>query len=598
MAWKIFIRILSIGRHERILILGMMGSGILIALAQLLEPVLFGRVIDALARTSDFERLVFWWVGLCLVNGSLSIFLSIVSDRYAHRQRTRVLERSFERTIHLPYQEHILGGSGKLIRTVQTGSDQVFWIVLSFFREQIIAISNILILIPLAFYLEFYLAMVLFGLSSVYAMGNWFIVRKTFSGQKSIESHHQRIMARLIDVMGQVAVIRSFNRFADEIAKFKALITSLLGAQYPVLYWWGVLNVMTRLMAMGTMVVIVALGAKWVQMGKMSQGQIVTFVGFSTLLIARLEQVSHYFNNIVSQLSTAQNLFQLFDQKNPEENLVQTFPKAPIRGHVAFQRVSFQYGTRTENPGVNGVFDLNFVAKPGQKIALVGPTGAGKTTCLSLLQRLYVPDQGSILIDHKDIRTLSVASLSSVIATVFQEPGLFNRSIRENLLMGRSDATMDEVVASAQMAQIHDFIMSRPGGYDFVIGERGLALSGGERQRLAIARAFLKNAPILILDEATSALDNRTEAKVQAAMQRLCEGRTTFLIAHRLSTIVSADLILVMQEGRIVQMGTYRELSQKQGLFSSLLYAGDMEREGFAKSVDSHSPEALLEKLL
>ena len=554
----------------------MLGSGWFIALTQLLEPVLFGRVIDALARASDFDRLVFWWVGLCFINAGLSIFLSTVSDRYAHRQRTRAMEIAFERTIHLPYQEHSLSGSGKLIRTVQTGSDQVFFIVLSFFREQVIAIANILMLVPLAFYLDFKLSVVLFCLSFAYGLANWFVMRKTFSGQSAIEAHNQNITARLIDVMGQTTLIRSFNRFSDEIEKFQNLIASLLKAQYPVLYWWGVLNVMTRLMSMAAMVTLVVLGAHWVRIGRLSHGQIVTFVGFSTLLIARLEQVTHYFMRIISQLTTAKNMFQLFDRKNPEEMLTRSFPQAKIRGHVSFQKVSFQHGSSVDKRGNGGVFDLNFIVKPGQKVALVGPTGSGKTTCLALLQRLYFPDCGEILIDFCNIRTLSIGCLSSAIATVFQDPGLFNRSILENILMARPEASLDEVIAAAKWAEAHEFIVDRPGGYQFVIGERGLALSGGERQRLAIARAILKNAPILILDEATSALDYETEAKVQAALNRLTMGKTTFLIAHRLSTIVAADLILVMQEGRIVQMGNYNDLSTNQGLFRRLLHAGEI----------------------
>jgi ATP-binding cassette subfamily B protein len=340
------------------------------------------------------------------------------------------------------------------------------------------------------------------------------------------------------------------------------------------LTWWGVLNVITRLSSMTAMVTIVAIGSAMVHSGKATEGQIVTFVGFSTLLIARLDQLSSFVNRIVGQMPTVKNLFDLIDQVRPEESLQGRFQTITPRGRVVFENVSFQYGGHGVK--AQGVFDLDFEVEPGQTIALVGPTGSGKSTCLSLLQRLYSPDHGRILIDDQDIQELNVDRLCGSIATVFQEPGLFNRSIYENILVGRPTASRQEVEEAARRADAHDFIMARPGGYDFVVGERGLALSGGERQRLAIARAILKNAPILVLDEATSALDNETEKKVQAAMDRLSQGKTTFVIAHRLSTILSADRILVMSEGRIIQSGTFSELRKAKGMFSRLLHAGEL----------------------
>lgn len=322
------------------------------------------------------------------------------------------------------------------------------------------------------------------------------------------------------------------------------------------------------------MLTIVAIGANLVQAGQATQGEIVTFVGFSTLMINRLDQLSSFLNRIVHQLPTAANLFELLDQKSDEDQLHKNFAHGTPKGRVEFNNVSFRY--HADSMHNQGVFDLSFSAEPGETIAIVGPTGAGKSTCLALLQRLYVADTGSISIDGQDIRYLAVDKLCAAIATVFQEPGLFNRSIFDNIQVGRPNATRAEVEEAARLAYAHDFIGARPGGYDFVVGERGLALSGGERQRIAIARAILKDAPILILDEATSALDNATEKLVQHAMEHLRRSKTTFVIAHRLSTVLSADHILVMHEGRIVQSGSYAELSQASGLFARLLKAGQL----------------------
>jgi ATP-binding cassette subfamily B protein len=220
------------------------------------------------------------------------------------------------------------------------------------------------------------------------------------------------------------------------------------------------------------------------------------------------------------------------------------------------------------------VFNISFDAPAGKTIALVGPTGAGKTTTLALLQRLRAPETGRIVVDSYDIADVTVNSLRHNIAVVFQDAGLFNRSIAENIRVGRPDATDAEVEEAAQLAEAHDFIAKKPGGYQFIIGERGASLSGGERQRIAIARAILKNAPILILDEATSALDVETEARIKRALDRLRQGRTTLIIAHRLSTVANADTILVLDGGRIVERGTFRELVARKGLFARLVIEG------------------------
>src|SRR6185312_2672522 len=235
-------------------------------------------------------------------------------------------------------------------------------------------------------------------------------------------------------------------------------------------------------------------------------------------------------------------------------------------GEVVFDHVSFAYPG-----GPNILSDVSFTARPGTSVALVGQTGAGKSTAMNVLQRLWDPVEGAITIDGQDLRDVTLESLRRSIGVVFQESMLFNRPIRENLRMGRPDATDEEIERACRLADAHEFVIRQPQGYDTVVGERGSTLSGGQRQRLAIARALLKDPPILILDEATSALDAATEARVSRAMATLMAGRTTFIIAHRLSTVRDADEILVFDGGRIVEQGSFGELLAQRGRFAELV---------------------------
>jgi ATP-binding cassette subfamily B protein len=249
-------------------------------------------------------------------------------------------------------------------------------------------------------------------------------------------------------------------------------------------------------------------------------------------------------------------------------------PFMPSAGHVVFDAVSFGY----KNAADKLYRDFSLEIAPGETVALVGPTGSGKTTFVKLVQRLYDVDGGAIRIDGQDVRAVTQASLRQHIALVPQDPALFHRSLRENIAYANPDATMDEIIACAKRARAHDFIAKLPNGYETEVGERGVKLSGGERQRVALARAFLANAPILILDEATSSLDVETERDVQAAMAELKEGRTTIVIAHRLSTVREADRILVFEQGRIVEQGKHAELIMAHGLYARLnaMSRGDM----------------------
>jgi len=571
---RIYVRALGMLASERWLSIALVAAGVAIAIVQLAEPILFGRVVDALSKGGQAFPIIGIWAALGLFNIIASVALSIMADRLAHRQRLAAMGAAFERAINLPVSYHAQHGTGRLVRIILAGTDQLFALWLSFLREHLTAIISIVLLIPVAISIDTRLAALLGALAVLYFLANTIIIKRTQGGQENVEAYHQDVFGRVGDVIGNVTVVQSYTRLLDETSALRNLMADLLRAQYPVLTWWAMLTVLTRAAATITMVAVFAIGAILAERGEVTVGEIVAFVGFAGLLIAKLDQLSSFVARIFMQAPTLQNFFDLLDTSGMTIEKTGAVPLENVKGRVTFDHATYRFPNSDQ-----GVFALDFDAAPGQTFALVGPTGSGKTTTLALLQRLRDPQEGRILIDGTDIRDVTLNSLRQSIAVVFQDAGLFNRSIAENIRVGRPTATDAEVEEAARLAEAHDFILAKPGGYGFVIGERGSALSGGERQRIAIARAILKNAPILILDEATSALDNETELKIKRALDRVRRGRTTFLIAHRLSTVASADKILVLEKGRIVEAGTFAALAEAGGIFERLVKAGDFKED-------------------
>lgn len=568
---KAYKRALGMLQAELPLTVFLIFANVAVAVLQLAEPVLFGRVVDALARGFEAFPLIGLWALLGFLSVLVSVFLAVWADRLAHRQRLAAMSVAFDRAITLPISYHAERGAGRVVRTMLAGTDALFALWLTFLREHLSAIVSIALLIPTAFAIDYRLTLILIVLAVVYSVLNLFVIRRTESGQSNVERHHQDVFGRVGDVIGNVSVVQSYARLRDEQVALRDMMQQLLSAQYPVLTWWAMLTVFTRAAATVSMVAVFAMGALLASKGEVTVGEIVSFVGFANLLIGKLDQLSSFIANLFPRVPTLNAFYDLIDASGSIVESPNAVPLTDVKGAIAYENVTFRFGRSNV-----GVFDLDFRAAPGETIALVGATGSGKTTTLALLQRLRDPEHGRITVDGVDIRDVTLTSLRHYIAVVFQEVGLFNRSIYDNIHIGRRDATDAEVEAAARMAEAHDFITAKPGAYHFVIGERGSALSGGERQRIGIARAILKNAPILILDEATSALDNETEARIQRAFDAVRAGRTTFIIAHRLSTIANADRILVFRNGKIVEAGRYEELVALGGVFANLVHAGGL----------------------
>jgi ABC-type multidrug transport system fused ATPase/permease subunit len=298
---------------------------------------------------------------------------------------------------------------------------------------------------------------------------------------------------------------------------------------------------------------------------RLTVGELMVFIGYLAAVYKPLEAISYTFGTLQEKMIALKRCFELLDSQPEIQDAPDAVDLLQCEGHVEFQDVSFHYKGREHT-----LDNVSFTAEPGDVVAVVGPTGAGKSTLVSLIPRFYDAQSGRISVDGQDIKKIRVRSLRDQISIVLQEPLLFSGTIEDNIRYGRLDANDAEVVAAAQAANAHDFIMALPKKYQTVLGERGAQVSGGERQRISVARAFLKDAPILVLDEPTSSIDSKTESVILDALDQLMEGRTTFMIAHRLSTIRHAKLILVLDKGRLVQAGTHAELMSREGLYRQL----------------------------
>lgn len=367
------------------------------------------------------------------------------------------------------------------------------------------------------------------------------------------------------EAMSMLRVIVAFGRERHEFQRFRNQGERAVGARVKVTVRQTLFTTAVNMTTATGTALVLGFGAYHVLQGKLTVGQLLVVMAYIAGVYKPLEAISTTIGSLQDQIVNLRMAFNLLDTVPEIKDAPDAISIGRARGHIKYEGVNFHYSER-----VDTLKDINFEAQPGQVIALVGPTGAGKTTLISLMPRFYDPSHGRILIDGVESNKLTLKSLREQISIVLQEPLLFSGSVAENIRYGRLDASMDEIVEAAKAANAHDFIMSLPEQYETTVGEKGAQLSGGERQRIAVARAFLKDAPILILDEPTSSIDSKTEAIILDALDRLMIGRTTFMVAHRLSTIRHADKILVLNHGALIEQGTHDELLERDGLYKQL----------------------------
>jgi ATP-binding cassette subfamily B protein len=384
--------------------------------------------------------------------------------------------------------------------------------------------------------------------------------------EKHLMERWTRIFARFNEVLSGMLVVKSFvmeesekRRFLGGVDRANAVVVQGVATDARTTALKNVVMAIARVAAL-------AVGGVLVVRHEISLGTLLAFLGYVGGMFMPVQALTGLYQTLLRGSVAVDTLFEILDEHDSLGDAHDAIEPPRLAGGVELRHVRFGY-----RPGREIVDDVSLTVRPGERVAIVGPSGAGKTTLMVLLQRLYDPWSGSILLDGTDIRRFKQRSMRKQIGVVLQEGTLFSDSVHANIGFGRPGATRDEIEAAARAANAHDFITAMPEGYETAVGERGARLSGGERQRIAIARAILKNPPILILVEATSALDAESEALVQEALVRLMANRTSFVIAHRLSTVTHADRILVFRDGRITEQGTHAELVAAQGYYASLV---------------------------
>jgi ATP-binding cassette, subfamily B, bacterial len=551
------------------------GAGIALAqpwpLAFMVDSVLghkdVPRLLESTIGTNTYTLLVFGaLLGLVVtvLTGALSVLgefvntkleqrlvLDFRSDLFRHAQRLSLGYHDQTSTGQLMSQiNYESEAAGTLLMSIlplaQSALTLIGMFVVAFTIDPVIALLSLTV-VPFVYYsVGFYSARIVPRLQYVRGL-EW----ETFS--------------IIFEAMQMLRVVAAFGREGHEFRRFRSQGETAVDARVNLTVRQTLFSLaVTSCTAVGTSLVL-GFGAHDVLHHRLTVGELLVVLSYIAAVYKPLETISSTMGSLQQQLVMIQGAFLLLDTDPEIRDAPDAIDARDVRGDVVFDHVTFAYAERTHT-----LEDVSFGVRPGQCIALVGPTGAGKTTLVSLLMRFYDPTAGRVLLDGIDVRRFRVSSLRDSVSIVLQVPELFSGTIADNIRYGRLDATADEIVAAAKAANADDFVSALPDGYDTKLGEGGSQLSVGERQRICVARAFLKDAPILVLDEPTSAIDSKTEGIILDALDELMVGRTTFVIAHRLSTVRHADLIVVVNDGRVVEQGSHAELLLAGGLYAQL----------------------------
>jgi ATP-binding cassette subfamily B protein len=578
---KVLLRALAYVRPYWLLTFGALLSLVLVSVANLVSPQVLRIVIDQGIRTKNSSALV-WatlaFVGVAAVRGIFNFTQGYWSEKGAQHVAYDVRNDLFQKLQNLSFSYHDQAQTGQLMTRITNDVDQLR----NFISNGLLQMVSVLVLfvgsLVALFSMNWRLSLiVLVTIPSMTAVIIRFIrvVRPMF---RLVQAKLSALNAVLQENLVGVRVVQAFAREPYEAARYTNLNDELLEANIKTIRGQASSFPTIFMIAnLGTLAVI-WLGGYQVIGGSLSLGQLVAFNSYLALLTQPIMMLGMITGQLSRAMVSAERIFEILDTRNEIVDRPDAIELPPVTGRVTFADVSFRYAG-----GERPVLDhVSFSAEPGQTVAIMGQTGSGKSTIINLIPRFYDVTGGCVLVDGHDVRTVKVESLREQIGIVLQDTTLFSGTIRENIAYGRPNASEEEVEAAARAAQAHDFITSFPDGYATIVGERGVTLSGGQKQRIAIARALLRDPRILILDDSTSAVDAQTEYQIQQALNVLRHGRTAFVIAQRISTVRSADLILLLDRGRIAAQGTHDDLLRESALYGEIIdsqFGGDRVAE-------------------
>ena len=502
-----------------------------------------------------------------LVLGALFDFAgTYLMDSSGERLVSDIREAAFARLQRLSLRFHNSQRTGDLISRLMSDIGRVQDMLVQSFSTLVPNVAMLVGMVAVMLWIDWSFTLIALAVSPFLLLSVYRYTGRIRTASKHARRREGQLAARATEVLGAVPVVQAFARESYEDERFSEQSSRTLAANLEAVRLQAQFSPLVDVLAgLGTAAVL-WVGTRRVLSGELSLGTLLVFMTYVGSFYKPMRQLSKLSYISSRGVASAERLSEILEATVDVGDLPGAMPVAGLRGAVRFERVELAYGDDAV------LHDVDFAVEPGEMVAIVGPTGAGKSSLVSLIPRFFDPRQGRVLLDERDVRTIQLRSLRSQIAMVLQEPILFEGTIRENIAYGRPGATDDAVLAASRAALVDDFARRLRDGYDTVIGERGSTLSGGERQRISIARALVRDAPILILDEPTSGLDPASEHMLVEALSNLIEGRTTFVIAHRMSTILSAHRVLVLDRGRIVEQGTHSSLVQlPNGLYRSFL---------------------------
>jgi ATP-binding cassette subfamily B protein len=563
--------------------IGTVATAVLSLLASFAFPKLTQFAIDEVITKSQARLLapaMLGLIGAFFLRDAFSGLRILINNQLEQNVIFDMRRAVYARLQRLPIGYFDQRASGDLMTRIIEDVNAVERVLIDGLEQGVVAILSVVGVAAFLFHMNVTLALVAMSPLPILAGGAlWYTLTAHRRYRKQREAS-SAMNALLMDNLQGVRQIKAFSRQTHEDSRFSQRAGDLRSAQLGIMRVWAAYGPGMGFAGAVGFALVLWVGGSFAISGQMTPGELVGFLFFLHMFYAPVGQLHSLNQMLQSARAAGERVFDILDTTEERATQQTTTLQEPVRGEVVFANVNFSYGE-----GKTALHNISLQAKPGEMIALVGPTGAGKSTVVNLLPAFYETSAGRITIDGQDIKSVSLDSLRSHISVVSQEPFLFNGTIRENILYGKLEATEADLISAAKAANCHDFITRLPQGFDTHVGERGVKLSVGEKQRVSIARALLKNAPILILDEATASVDTATERLIQEALEHLMAGRTSFVIAHRLSTIRQADQILVLRQGQIIERGTHEELLERDGLYAKLSHIQNTStiEEGFEK---------------